>query len=100
MKVKELYDLVTKDFEDKIPLENIHSLHKAMLEECCENALNNPEKIESKETLKYAVQIAFYTCIETLRGTLKGALEFADTVNLNYRNQSFTITKDSPFLKN
>ena len=100
MEVKELYDLVTKDFEDKIPLENIHPLHKAMLEECCENALNNPEKIESKETLKYAVQIAFYTCIETLRGTLKGGLEFADTVNLNYRNQSFTITKDSPFLKN
>ncbi|AOR27281.1 hypothetical protein FORMB_02190 [Formosa sp. Hel1_33_131] len=99
MEVKELYDLVTKDFDDKIPLENIHPLHKAMLEECCENALNNPQKVESQDTLKYAVQIAFFTCIETLRGTLKAGLEFADTVNLNYRNQSFTITKDSPFLK-
>lgn len=100
MKTKELYDLVTNDFDKDIPLDKIHPLHKAMLEECCENALKNSQKIENKEILKYAVQVAFLTCIETLRGTLKGGLEYADTINLNYRDQSFEITRDSPLLKN
>jgi hypothetical protein len=100
MNTKELYDFSIQDFEKNLDIEQIHPLHKAILEECCENALNNPQKITDEKTLKYAVHVAFLTSLSTLVGTLKSGLEMADTINLNYRNNSYEITKDSPLLKN
>lgn len=96
MTPQELYEKVLTDFN----LEKIHPLHQAIMEECCENVLNNPETLEEKD-LTSAVKIAFYTSNEVLKGTLKGSLEAAnaDKINLNYRGQSFEVGKDSPLLK-
>lgn len=85
---------------EKLPIPEIHPLHKAMMEECCENAINsNAEK--DLETLIPIVHLAMLSCDSLLKGLLKGSLEStdADFVKLNYRNQTFTIPRDSPFLK-
>lgn len=70
------------------------------MEECCENAINNSQKLEDKDTLIYVVRIAFLTCDSTLKGTLKGALQCsdADGITLNYRGQTFIIPKNSSLL--
>jgi hypothetical protein len=93
-------DLYQKVIEG-LPIKELHPLHKAMMEECCENALNNPQKISDFETLVNAVQIAFLTCHSTLKNTLIGSLEAAnvDQITLNYRNQTFIIPLNSPLLK-
>jgi len=97
MTADELYQKVISD----LPIKELHPLHKAMMEECCENALNNPQKVSDTDTLVYAVQLAFLTCNSSLKGTLTGALTAvnADRVTLNYRNQTFIISKISPLLK-
>lgn len=68
------------------------------MEKCSENALNNLEKITEGKPLIYAVHVAFITSLSTLVGTLIGGLEMASSITLNYRNQTFKITKDSPLI--
>jgi hypothetical protein len=97
MTAEELY----KEVVGHLTIKELHPLHKAMMEECCENALSNPQNVTDKDTLVYAVQVAFLTCNSTLKVTLTGSLEVAnaDQVTLNYRNQTFIIPKNSPLLK-
>ena len=97
MTTEELYQAVL----DKLPNKSIHPLHKAMMEECCENSINNPQNVTDRNTLISAVQIAFITCNSILKGTLEASLKLAnaDQVTLNYRGQSFIIPKNSPLLK-
>ena len=97
MTAEELY----REVIGHLPIEEFHPLHKAMIEECCENALNNPQNITDKDTLIYPVQVAFLTCNSTLKGTLAASLEAAnaDQVTLNYRDQTFIIPKNSSLLK-
>jgi hypothetical protein len=98
MTTTELYQAVI----NSLPIKEIHPLHKAIMEECCENAINNPQKITDVNTLIMAVQVSFLTCDSTVKGALEGGLKVAnaDQVILNYRGQQFIITKDSPFLNN
>lgn len=58
MTVDELY----KELLDQLLIKEIHPLHKVIMEECCENALNNPQIVSDTTTLVYAVQVAFLTC--------------------------------------
>jgi hypothetical protein len=97
MTADELYKKVL----EQLPIKEVHPLHKAIMEECCENALNNPQNVTDPDTLVYAVQVAFLTCNSTLKGTLAASLELADAdqVTLNYRNQTFIIPKNSPLIK-
>lgn len=97
MTVSKLYQIVV----GQLPINDIHPLHKLILEESCENAINNPQKIEDPDTLVCATQAAFLTGNSALKGVLKGMFESsnADQVTLNYRGESFVIEKDSPFLK-
>lgn len=95
MEEKELYKKVISNLK----IEKIHPLHKAIMEECCENAINNSEKIVDEKMLMYAVQVAFISSLNALIGSLKGGLKLADEITLNYRNQQFIINKNSPLLK-
>ena len=97
MTADELYKKVL----EQLSIKEIHPLHKAIMDECCENALNNPQNVTAPDTLVYAVQVAFLTCTSTLKGTLAASLELAaaDQITLNYRNQTFVIPKNSPLLK-
>jgi hypothetical protein len=96
MTADELYNKVI----GQLPIKELHPLHKAMMEECCENALNNPQNLTDNDTLIFAVQVAFLTCNSTLKGTLTASLKLAasDQLTLNYRNQTFIIPQNSPLL--
>ncbi len=97
MTKEELY----KSVVDELPIGDLHPLHKAMMDECCETALQSNPEITDKETLTLAVQVAFLTCNSTLKATLNSFLKLADAdqVTLNYRNQTFTIPKNSNLLQ-
>lgn len=97
MTTEELYKTVV----EQLPIKELDPLHKAMMEECCENAINNPQQVTDKDTLVLAAQVAFLTCNSTLKGTLTASLQLADAdqVTLNYREQTFIIPKNSPLLK-
>jgi hypothetical protein len=95
MTLQELLELSIANFKT----ENLHPLHQAILEECCENALNNKQGVIDKDTLIYSVRIAFITSNSMLKGMLRAALLKADFVNLNYRGLSFEISKDSPIIQ-
>lgn len=97
MTADELYKKVV----GQLPIKELHPLHKAIMEECCENAINNPKNVTNLDTLVYAVQVAFLTCNSTLQGTLQASLNMADAdqVTLNYRGQIFIIPKNSSLLK-
>ena len=82
-----------------LKVSELHLLHKAMLEECCENALNNDQGITELPTLVYAVRVAFLTCNNMMKNTINTALQHADIVNLNYRGLHFQFDKSSPFLQ-
>jgi hypothetical protein len=97
MTTEELYTQVLKD----LPIKEIHPLHKAIMEECCETALENPDKLNDLDSLVLAVRMAFVTCNSILKGTLQGSLKSFDAnqITLNYRNQTFIIPYNSPLLK-
>ncbi|WFB65504.1 hypothetical protein [Chryseobacterium sp. WX] len=97
MTANKLYQIVI----EKLPISEIHPLHKLILEESCENAINNSQNIEDKDTLIYAAQVGFLTGSSALKGTLKGTFESGNVeqITLNYRGGSFTIERNSPFVK-
>lgn len=86
---------------NELSITNIHSLHKLMMEECCERALQDNLEVIDTNTLVFAVRVAFLTCNSALKATLNSSLEStnADQVTLNYRGETFIISKDSNFLK-
>jgi hypothetical protein len=93
----ELFKLVIT----KLPIKELHPIHKALMEECCENALANPNNITDPDTLVFAVQVAFLTCDSTLKELLSTSLKSTDAsqVTLNYRNQTFIIPENSSLLR-
>ena len=95
MTQNELYQSVI----GQLKLNEIHPLHKAIMEECCEKALKNEQGIDDLETLIFVVQVSFLTSLSTLKGLVSSSLEFADNVTINYGGQTFTIPKDSNLLK-
>ena len=86
---------------DHLKIKELHPLHKALIEECCENAINNKQNVTDLETLIYSVEVAFLTSNSLLKGTLKGALlgANANQITLNYRDQTFIILENSEFVK-
>lgn len=83
----ELFTEVIKKIDYEIP-----PLFIAILHECCENV----EKSDVQEVDKVnVVWVSFYSILPILKGTIDASLDFADTLNLNYRDQSFGLTKQS-----
>lgn len=78
----------------------IHPIHKAMMEECCERAISSNPTDTDLETLVLGVQSAFLLANATLNATLVGSLKeaHADQVTLNYRDQEFVFAANDPFL--
>jgi len=84
----------------QLKLTTVHPLHKAILEECCENALANEQGVTDEIQLQYAVQVAFLTCLRVMQGVVRGSLEAAnaDQATLQYRGQTFVILANSTLL--
>lgn len=99
MTPEELYEKVSVE----ISIKDIHPLHKAMLEECCENVIKADKNNNfDDKTLINSVGISFIECEKVLKSLIKGAFESLDgknEVNLTYRNENFKFSKDSYFLK-
>ena len=78
----------------------VHPLHKAILEECCENALANEQSVTDEVQLQYAVHVAFLTSFQVMKGIVRGSLEtaHADQATLQYRGQTFLIPANSILL--
>ncbi|WP_163401189.1 hypothetical protein [Flavobacterium fluviatile] len=71
---------------------DVPPLFLAMLEECCENV----EKSDIEESSRVSmVFVSFYTTLPVLKGTIDAGLNLADSINLDYRNQVFEISKQS-----
>ncbi len=98
-----LYELVLNQFP---ALSEIHPLHKAMLEECCENVFaeidkKKMEKIEDAiplVDLVNSVNTGFLTSISLLKGLLKPFFKKENSVTLQYRNQEFILTPTDEFI--
>lgn len=97
MNKDDLYQSIIED----LPIKVLHPLHKAILQECCENALASNTTNVDKTSLVNIVQIAFLTSNSTLKSTLNSALIATGTnqITLQYRNQSFIIDEFSNVLK-
>lgn len=92
MSEKELYEAVTQ----KITVE-LHPVFKAILEECCENALQASDLDD--EDKPATVLFAFHTCLRMAQAFVKAGMQHADTITLNYRGQTFLIGPDHPLLR-
>ena len=95
MENKRLYDAVI----NKLSISEIHPLHRAIFEECCEHVENSDIDPNDEHTRMLAVQSAFSICESALKGTIKGVAECVkgESVNLNYRGETFVIKKGTYF---
>jgi hypothetical protein len=95
MTTKELQNIVIEN----LPIKEIHPLHKAILDECCESVIKNSAILDVEMQI-HCVNISFIASFNTLKGVIKGALESTDSdvVTLNYREQQFLISKNSSLL--
>jgi hypothetical protein len=69
--------------------------------ECCENVMqpHNTEK-HSHEVLMLSALQAFEVSQSLMKGMIAGTIpEFADTITLNYRGETFVLDKDSNLVK-
>lgn len=80
-------------------ISQLHPLHKAMLEECCENALANEQGVTDLPTLIYDVRVSFLTSNILMKGTVKAGLGHGDVVNINYRGVETSFDKNSKFIQ-
>jgi len=92
MNKKELKDAMVARFQF-----NLNPFFNAVVDECCENVVNSVDAIPDDNKLSCAI-IAFHTSLSALKATVSAALEFADTVTVNYRNQSFVFDKSHPLM--
>lgn len=82
-----------------LPIQSVHPIHKAMLEEACEHVLKRKNEFDSMEQMEKAVHWSFHVLNPIFQSTMNALLEQADSVTINYRGVNEILTKDSPILK-
>lgn len=82
-----------------LPVQTVHPIHKAMLEEACEHVLEKKNEFDSMEEMEKAVHLSFLILNPLFQSTMNAMLEQADTVTLNYRGVNEILTSESPILK-
>ena len=81
-----------------LPVQTIHPIHKAMLEESCEHVLKKKDEFGSIEEMEKAIHLSFLVLNPVFQSTMNAALEYADTVTINYRGVKDVLTRDSAIL--
>jgi len=101
MTTEELFDKVIEPIKIQFGDKEISRLHRAMIEECCENTLKVTNDSMSDKDLILSTQMSFVTADNVLKGLIKGliAKNDADTCTINYRGQSFVIDTNLKHLK-
>lgn len=82
-----------------LPVQEVHPIHKAMLEEACEHVLKKRNEFDSMEEMVKAVHLSFLVLNPMFQSTMNAMLEQADTVTINYRGVKDVLTSESPILK-
>lgn len=90
-------ELIQAIIGDKVKVDALHPLHKAIFDELVEHLRAKEDKLTTNELIN-AGQVAFVTNLNMLKGIIKGSLELADQATINYRGQQFVINSSSPLL--
>lgn len=90
-------ELIQAIIGDKVKVDVIHPLHKAIFDELVEHLRAKEDELTTKELIN-AGQIAFVTNLSILKGIIKGSLQIGDQATINYRGQQFIINSSSPLL--
>jgi hypothetical protein len=100
MTPQEMHVIILNELRELKPDFEMHKLHKAILIECCENALqpHNSEKY-SNDVLLFSALQAFEVSNSMMNGLIKGAINLGDVININYRDQTFVLDRDSSIVK-
>lgn len=95
MTKEELYAKVVEPISKDLGVDRISTLHKAMIEECCETALASNKKVDIRD-LVLSTQVAFLTANNTLKSLVNGILDNTkeDRCAINYRSQSFVLDRN------
>lgn len=88
MTEKELFEQVCSRLN--FPKED---LLKIIIEEACESTCDPAKSINDDDKLSTAF-VHVGVALQALKGSLKGALQHADTITMNYRGRSFKIGPD------
>lgn len=81
-----------------LPVQTIHPIHKAMLEEACEHALKQKSEYNSIEEMEKAVHLSFLVINPMFQSTMNAMLKVADTVTIDYRGVKDVLTSESAIL--
>jgi hypothetical protein len=84
-----VYEKVLKRFDGT--LERLHPLLIAILEEVCDDV----EKSNIEDDKVSVALLAFKTNIPLVKSIIDTGLQHANTVTLNYRDQTFSLTEKS-----
>lgn len=82
-----------------LPVQTVHPIHKAMLEEACEHLLEKKNEFDSIEEMEKAVHLSFLVLNPMFQSTMNAMLKKADTVTIDYRGVKEVLTSESPILK-
>lgn len=101
MTAQELHTEILAKMAELKPDFKMGPLHEAMLMECCENVMQpHNTQNNTKEILMLSTLQAFEVCGSVMKGMIKGMIpEFADTITLNYRGETFILDQNSPLVK-
>ena len=92
--VNELFETVMAN----LPVQTIHPIHKAMLEEACEHVLKQKDEYGSIKEMERAVHLSFNVLNPVFQSTITAMLEKADKVEINYRGVKDILTSESAIL--
>lgn len=100
MTTEQLEQLVLDKAQQMVAGFEFDGLQSAVFEEVCENIVrsNNLDEM-NEQSIILSTLTAFETCYAMMKGMIKGALDVADNVNINYRGVSFQFDKQSDYLK-
>lgn len=74
--------------------EKIHPLQEAILDETLEDCIKQGFHLLEEDEKNRNILISFNARLKVMEGTIKGLmLSDADTITINYRNQTFVLDK-------
>ncbi len=81
-----------------LPVQTIHPIHRAMIEEACEHVMKQKDEFDSREEMEKAVHLSFCVLNPVFQSTMIAMLKLADTVTIDYRGVKDVLTRDSAIL--
>jgi len=81
-----------------LPIQTVHPIHKAMLEEACEHVIKQKHEFDSVDQMEKAVHLSFLAINPVFQSTMNAMLKLADSVTIDYRGVKDVLTSESAIL--